>query len=251
MRKTLIFIALISLSACAIKKVASERQFDSRSLSGEQLIDSVYKRNISEYDYFIEKAEIKIVTNENTERYLFTIKHQKPDKYLVSIRNTSGIEGVRIFITEDSIFVNDRINSRLMIGKRSFLERRIGIPGDFFKVAFGDLVYDKKRAGSKVEQINNQLNIISYRSDYAYKSQIDSYLGKVIACEIINLITGKRKSLTFGNFARKNMTVAQLITFEDEERNISAKVKISRIQIPWEGEINFIPGKGYAREEFK
>ena len=107
MRKALILITLILLSGCAVKRIASDSTQSTVPLTGPQLIDSVLKRNISEDGYFIEKAEIQIITNGKNEKFLVTARFQKPDKFLASIRNTTGIEGAWIYITRDSVFVND------------------------------------------------------------------------------------------------------------------------------------------------
>ena len=42
-----------------------------------------------------------------------------------------------------------------------------------------------------------------------------------------------------------------VIELNDLPRNIYAKVKLERIKIPWEGEIEFLSGKGYINEIIK
>jgi outer membrane lipoprotein-sorting protein len=251
LRKTLILIPLIFLSGCAIKRVASYKPYNSGDLTMEQLVDSVFKKNISEDGYFIEKAEILVTINGKNEKFLLTVKFQKPDKFLISVRNTAGIEGARIYITKDSVFVNDRINSRLVLGKRSILERKTGIPADLQKVAFGDLLFNAEQTGNQYERIDNQIIIVKIQNNYEWKITLDPALRKVRAYEIINISNGRKGTFMFDNFSKGNRSVPFLITFEDKERNMGARLKISRIQTPWNGEIEFIPGKGYKKEEFK
>jgi hypothetical protein len=251
LRKTLILISLIFLSGCAIKRVASDRQYSSGTLNIDQLVDSVLKKNISEEGYFIEKADISINTNGNNEKYLLTARFQAPDKFLVSIRNTAGIEGARIYITKDSVFVNDRIHSRLLSGNKSILERKTGIPADLATVALGDLILDKEQTGNRYEGNEKQVVITRIEGNYEWKIILDPSLRKVRSYEITNISNGKKGTFKFDNFSKSKLPVPFLITFEDKERNISARLKISRIKIPWKGEIEFIPGKGYTKEMLK
>ena len=44
-----------------------------------------------------------------------TIKYELPDKYLISIRSKAGIEAARIFITKDTVLINDRIKSNSIL----------------------------------------------------------------------------------------------------------------------------------------
>lgn len=217
----------------------------------EQLIDSVYRKNISYEGYFIEKADILINTNGKSEKFLLTARFKKPDKFLVSIRNTAGIEGARIYITKDSVFVNDRINSRLLFGKTSSLERKTGIPADLEKVAFGDLIFGNEQAVNHYESRDNQMFIVNIKDNYEWRISLDLSLRKVRAYEITNIGNGKKRSFKFDNFSKGNRPVPLLITFEDKERNINARLRISRIKIPWTGEIEFIPGSGYTKEVLK
>jgi hypothetical protein len=251
LRKTLILIPFIFLSGCAIKRVASDIPYSSGTLTLEQLIDSVFKRNISEVGYFIEKADILINTNGKNEKYLFTARFQKPDKFLVSIRNTAGIEGARIYITKDSVFVNDRIHSHLLSGKTSLLERKTGIPADLKKVAFGDLIFGNEKSVKREERDEKQIVIARVINNYEWKVILDPDLRKVRAYEITNTNNGMKGTIKFENFSKGKRPVPLLITFEDKERNIIARLRIYRIQIPWNGEIEFIPGRNYTKEILK
>jgi hypothetical protein len=234
-----------------MKRLTTDKSFSYDKLTMEQLVDSVYSRNISNNGFFIEKADIIISRNGENQKYLFTAKFQKPDKFLVSVRNTSGIEGARIYITNDSVFVNDRINGRLLYGKRNDLERKTGIPADLEKIAFGDLIFNVGQAGKHFEGIDNQGIMIINKNNYKWKIILDPILKKVRTYEISDIIKGSKETFRFDNFSKGNRPIPFIITFEDKERNISAKIKISRIRNPWIGEVEFIPGRGYTKEEFK
>ena len=87
------------------------------------VFESTKNQNITNNGFFIQKAEIEIVTGEGKEKYLASIKFEKPDKYLISVKSRTGIEGARIYISNDSILVNDRINKKLYSGNTFYLKR--------------------------------------------------------------------------------------------------------------------------------
>ena len=60
-------------------------------------------QNITNTDFYIQKAEIEFTNKDNRQKFLCSIKYQRPDKYLISIKSRTGIEGARIYVSEDSI----------------------------------------------------------------------------------------------------------------------------------------------------
>jgi hypothetical protein len=232
-------------------RVGNERPFNSDSLTSGQIIDSVISRNISGDGYFIEKADIQLFINGKKERYLVNIKFRNPDRFLISLKNAAGIEGARIFLTKDSVFINDRINSRIIVGKVSALESRTGIPVNFLNMVFGDFFIRDDGLESETERTNNQVVITNNNSKYTIKTSIDTNIGKVINVEIKNKYNGEKATLEFKNFTTGAKKVPLLIKFDDNERKLGCNLRILRFQIPWHGEIDFLPGKGYTKEEFK
>ena len=57
-----------------------------------------------------------------------------PDKFLISIKSHTGIEVARIFLTGDSIMINDRINKKLYYGSTSYLKNKYGLTTAVFPV---------------------------------------------------------------------------------------------------------------------
>ena len=72
------------------------------------------------------------------------LKFEYPDKYLISIKSRTGIEGARIYISEDTILFNDRINKKMYYGSSLYLKRKYGLTTNFLPLIFGDIVSRKK-----------------------------------------------------------------------------------------------------------
>lgn len=251
MRKALIILLLVLNAGCTAKKFVSERSANDEEKSIEKIINTVKINNLAEENFFIEKANFLITRNNNTTKYLFSVKFIKPDKYLFSIRNFTGIEGARIYITKDTILINDRIEKRILYGKPKDLEKISGLPYFIINIAFGDLFFCENIGIIKSERINNQVILSQQCQGRAWNTVLDPKVGKV---KSVVFSTGVQKELieiNYSKFEKKGKHIPMVIELKDLSRNINAKVKFERMQIPWTGEIEFLPGKGYTKEEIK
>ena len=76
--------------------------------------------------------------------------------------------------------------------------------------------------------------------------EIDCNKRKVITvCTVDNFDKNVIK-LRFGSFFRVGSNLMpKIIEFESSEFNSVVKIKVRKVELPWNGSIKFIPGKGY------
>ena len=48
-----------------------------------------------------------------------------------------------------------------------------------------------------------------------------------------------------GFFKAGNILIPKKVEFEDYQRNTKVQIKILKVELPWEGNIKFYPGKNY------
>ena len=94
-----------------------------------------------------------------------------PDKYLVSIKSNTGIEIARIYLTEDSVMLNDRLNKKLYYGSASDLKKKYGLTTAILPVIIGDYVNDGKSDEESQNCIDGRLNIECSNKRYKNKIQ--------------------------------------------------------------------------------
>jgi hypothetical protein len=251
LQKTLILIILVLNQGCTSRIFLSGGNTDSGSKSIEDKINSVRNNNISQESYFIEKADLLVNRNNSTTRFIFTVKYEKPDRFLLSIRNIAGLEGARIYITKDTILINDRIQKRLLCGKPESLEKITGIPYYFVNMAFGDLLVNGNNVNQNDDLINNQLIILQTLKGDLIRSVLETRIGKVKSVVFLDELKQKKISLEYSKFSKTEKHFPEVIELKDYKRNISARIRIRKMQIPWNGAIEFIPGYDYKREEIR
>ncbi len=59
------------------------------------------------------KADVEVFNNGENRKLISTVKYRKPGNYLVSVKHRTGVEAARIYITKDTVLINDRIYKTL------------------------------------------------------------------------------------------------------------------------------------------
>lgn len=242
---------MILADSCSPKLIVSERNYISDDNSVQAIINKIRDNNISNENFFIEKANILIKTKAESKKFLFNGKFQKPDKYLFSLKSSTGIEGARIYIDKDTLLVNDRIQKKLLFGKPKDLEAVSGIPYLILKRIFGDLIYEEKREIISLEKINNQLIFKQNLTEGTWTSVIDTKNEKIKSAEFLKSNNRGKFEIIYLKFEKEGKHVPEEIQFNDVNGEINIKIKILKMVIPWQDEIEFIPGKGYIKEAIR
>jgi hypothetical protein len=241
----IIFIIAIALSGCAATKNRSA--ISPVSLSGN-IIENTKYQNISNNSFFIEKAEIELLTDEGKEKFVGTIKFEKPDKYLISLKSRTGIEGARIYITKDTILINDRINKKLYSGTAAYLNHKYGISVNLLPLIFGDVFLDSKCDKKEVICSGEKASIDCSIKGTLIKYEIDCKRSKTGAVSLgeedINLKFDKY-------FVLSNILVPRTVEFRANKYKMSINIRIVKVEYPWNGNISFVPGKGYELIELR
>jgi hypothetical protein len=210
------------------------------------VLESTESQNITNSGFFIQKAEIETITSEESNKFIANIKFEKPDKYLISLRSRTGIEGARIYIFGDSLQMNDRINKKLYYGTSIYLERKYGFSQSFLPLILGDLILEKRCETAQEKCIENKMSLDCQLKGVPLSYRIDCNKRKVIAVDQIRSLNKKGISIKYGKYFKAgNTVVPRIIEFDDDNYGISVKIKILKVQSPWVGNISFIPGKGY------
>lgn len=248
MRKVIIILVVgLVLSGCSVKRkrIAKTSEIP---ITGNILID-VKNQNLTNYDFFIQKGEVEYITESSKEKYLFTVKFEKPGRYLVSIKSRTGIEGVRIFVSGDTIMANDRINKVLYSASSLYLKRNFGISQSLLPLIFGDIILENREV--KTEKcIGNKVNFENSIRGQPLLYEIDCGKRKLTMTEQegINLqITTEIKYDQFTNIG--GIFIPKYIEMHHNQTNTTIKIKILKIEIPWSGKIDFIPGRDYEKME--
>jgi hypothetical protein len=206
--------------------------------------------NLTLQSFFIEKADVEIVSLNDKQSFLASVKFEFPSNYLISIRSKSGIEAARILITKDTILVNDRLNQILYMAKPDYLLKKYGVDFNLFPILFGDIV-NYSSEPSEESLCEKGLRSLSTgvkgrKVDYL----IDCDKKKVISAGIYRSSDMQGIVFNYKSFIRGDYCLhAGEITAVDTERAITMRIKIKRIDYQYKGKVEFIPGTGFERRD--
>ncbi len=243
-----IFVAIVTffISGCSVfqreRKTIPERD----SLS-ELSWNSIIEKNLTNNDFNIQKAEIQYIEEEKSINLVASLKYRKDEIYLVSLRSKAGIEIARIFLTQDTILVNDRINKKLYYGATDYLEEKYGISADAIPIIFGDLIVDGNKeinmeckGGTGI--INGRINLksINYR--------INCTKRKVSDINICSDTDERLIEIKLSNFKNiEDKIFPETIELIDADSKSEIKISIKKIEFNIEESLKFIPGTNYEK----
>lgn len=242
----IVFLGFFS-AGCSVIRNKSNRDLEiSKEFLSENILESVQNQNITNRSFFIQKTEIEILTQNSKENLIGNIKFIHPDKYLISVKGRTGIEGARIFISGDTLLINDRINKKMYSVSPLYLRKKYGISKDFLPLIFGDFVLENKSEGNRVSCSGDKINYNCTVQGIELIYEINCKKGKTILVKEINSIDSGNIEIKYGKFINSgNLLMPEEIEIIDSQRNIKLKIRIVKIQQPWNGKLEFFPGKDY------
>ena len=242
----ILFFGILSVGCSVTRKTEKTKYPESNETDSGSVLERVVKQNFTSASFFIQKAEIEFITASDKKRFLGSIKFEYPDKFLISLKSRSGIEGARIFINRDSILVNDRINKRMYFGTALNVKKKLGMNQSVLPLIFGDMVVDKKFGTETDKCENNKLRVHCNVRGITINYIIDCKRNKIERISLGNSNLKDNIIIDYSSFIFLNNTLLpRIIEIADMEYNTRVRIKIIKIDYPWNGNVTFMPGKGY------
>jgi hypothetical protein len=236
----LVFLVLAGCSVSRKGKFSAENDLRSNAFNSA----GTKSFNLSNSGFFISKATLEISAGGEKQKALCSIKYDGLGKYLVTVRSRTGIEAARLYISNDTVLINDRIDRIVYYGSSEKLSDKYGIAYYLIPLIFGDYIsfqYDSEDLPCSDGIIRKRELIYGNTVSYI----IDCRHDKVIEAE-----TGRRGELKLrfeDFFVNGIQRYPQVIDIEDTSRRLKVKLTIGTVELPWEGSIEFIPGSNYKK----
>jgi len=240
---------MVFCTGCFVSRIVSNGDKDYKG-KAQALADhkTLEKENLTRNNFFIRKAEINIVSQEGKKNGLASIKFEKPDKFLISVKTKAGIEAVRVLITDDTILINDRLNRKLFYGSGGYLRKKYGVSAAVLPVILGDYLNEDLKDSIKSDCQDLKRIIKGSIKNLRINYIIDCKYGKSILTVPVNDLSESGLKIRFGNFLKRGETVypGRIEIFNDQNK-AGIRLMIRNIESPWLGKIEFIPGSRYEK----
>lgn len=251
MRKIGIVILLIVVIAGCSGLRRAGKTGNMREVSRTVSLAEVAEQNLSNENFSIQKAKIDLDYGGGGVSFLASIRHVVPDKYLISLRMGTGIEVGRIYIDKDTILANDRINKVFYYGKSSVLSAKYGIPVELIPALFGDFVGETGDVGQNSGCSNGILSVDTYLKGLKLKYEVDCSTSKSVSLRQEGYSTASG-DIKYDNFEKKGgKLIPKDVILNHTESGSKLRITFEKIETPWEGNVEFIPGNRYERIELR
>jgi len=246
---SIILIFGFLLAGCSVtRRVGDSYSGSVNKMSRSDVLAGTENLNITNSNFFVQKAEITVLTDEGSEKFIGSIKFEKPDKYLLSLRSRAGIEGARIYLSEDTVMINDRINRTFYYGSPQSLKKNYGISASLLHVVLGDFMNKYINDSDKANCSEGILSVTRLIDGVKITSTIDCKLLKTISVIPANSMNANYLEILFGDFFKENETVIPgKILVRDLKKGAQIEIIIEKVESPWIGNIEFVPGLNYEK----
>lgn len=246
MHKIVSILFLASLfSGCSVFRPTVNRDFGTISYSVDNdIIKVLENHNITSRNFFIQKAQVEVISTGINENFLASVKFLTPDTFLISLRSKTGIEAARIFLTGDTVLMNDRINRQMIYGKPEKVGMKYGITAEVLPLVFGDFISDIQGLKDKPGCEKGLAVVDSYKQGSKIRYIADCKEGKIISASRESSTNQGAMIFKFSKFVKIGSVSYPsdiIITY----REMVINIKIDRFETPWDGSIDFVPGKNY------
>jgi hypothetical protein len=239
---------LLVSAGCASTHKATVGNSDISQREVKDILKGVNSKNITGTGFFIRKGKIVTESESGRVSLFFTMKYSADGKYLISIRSRTGMEAFRVFISNDTILVNDRLNRNVLYGKNHDFEKISGIPASLLKISVGDFFFNKPALEGSDKCMNDEIRLNDYFAGLIINSTIDCKVDKLKSIIVSTGGPDKYITIDYHRFRDDTYSVPKKIEVNDSGRNIRIIISIEKYLAPWVGEIDFIPGTGYKRK---
>jgi hypothetical protein len=248
----IIAFLILLISGCSVSRYKKQNK-EGASLKSvtENSNEVLINKNITKESFYIKKIEIVLESGNENEKFLGSLKFVKPDSFLLNIRTKTGLEAARVFFTKDTVLINDRFNKILYFGTKGDLKIKYGFNLDLFPIILGDFMSDNSYSLNEINCKENR-NITIYFKGERVKYSIDCKTAKAKEISILKEIESNSLNLKFEKFVKSNE-----ISFGLKEEIYglgkigSLNIIYSKIERPWYGKIEFIPGRNYELVRIK
>jgi hypothetical protein len=244
-----ILIILVFCTQCSVsrKGKSKSKEFGIPLKSGS-ILQSIEEQNITKKSFFIDKAEFRIISGMGEKTGMCTIKFMPPDKFLVSIKSKAGIEIARVYLNKDSVMLNDRFNKKLYYGSASDLKTKYGLTAAVLPVILGDYINEETVDEKKLECINGTIGLDAVIKGTKIQYRIDCKYAKCILAAPENERNSIGLKIEYSSFFESGgINIPGRIDISEKQNGTRIEIKILKIVIPWEGSIEFIPGRQYEK----
>lgn len=218
-----ILCSLLIFSSCKTKKIvtgpASVKRSDTVAVTNEAYSYIKKSReNVMNYDWFSSRIKVEYSDANLSQDFTAVVRMRRDSALWISLQGPFGIEGGRILVTRDSIYVVNKLSNEYLRQPISYLSNVLPIQTNLAELQ--DFIMGSyllfRHAVPDYKGMTDSLHIIRAESpEFLYQSGLFPLNCTLAKCVLTDKMQGQQMNLTFGGYSQE-----QDKTFS-HERNIA------------------------------
>ncbi len=134
MNKSSIFIILsilILIFSCRTYKKDIKEPIKDKKEEGPEYLFSKLKENELKYDWFVARFDAEVLLDKNPNNFKGQIRIKKDSLIWISISPLLGIELLRVLLSNDSVYIMNRINKSYFVGDYDYINLMMNTAFDY------------------------------------------------------------------------------------------------------------------------
>lgn len=207
-----LFISMLFFSSCKTKKIAtgamSVRRADTTMVMDNEALKIIQKsqENRLDYDWFSSRIKVEYNDNNLSQEFTAAVRMRRDSVLWISLQGPFGIEGGRIMITRDSIFMINKISGEYMRQPISYLAKVMPVQTDLPQLQDFLLGYYLLFAGAKPEYrgMQDSLHFIQAESpQFRYQSRIYPQNYTLAKSVLTDKMLSQQMYITFEGYSKE------------------------------------------------
>jgi hypothetical protein len=156
------------------------------------------------------------------------------------------MEAFRVYLSSDTVLINDRLNKSVLYGNINDFERITGLPAALLRVSYGDLFLIEPKLQPGEVCIDNEVKLNEYFLGLMVKTTIDCLKEKVKSVMLTTGVPDEFITIEYKKHREDHNGLPRKVEINDFRRKIKITLSLDKYTSPWVGDIEFIPGTGYS-----
>jgi len=235
-----ILCSLVFFSSCKTKKIVTgaARRGESLELKGEAAGYIQKSRdNKIDYDWFSTRVKVEYSDNNLSQDFTAAVRMRRDSALWISLQGPFGIEGGRILITRDSIFVINKLSNEYLRQPISYMSKVMPIQTnlpelqDFIMGAY--LLF--KHAAPNYRGMEDSLHIIRAESpEFLYQSALNPQNYTLAKSVLTDKMLSQQMNITFTGYSQeegKPFSNERSIDIKQGSKNLNLHLVFTKIKV--------------------
>ncbi len=237
-----IFCALFFFSSCKTKKIvagsAASRRIDSMALNSqaEKVIQKSHENRL-DYDWFSSRIKVEYNDNNLSQDFTAAVRMRRDSFLWISLQGPFGIEGGRILITHDSIFVINKLSNEYLRQPLSYLSKVMPMQTDLPQLQDFILGYYLLFRGAAPDYrgMEDSLHLIQAESpQFRYRSTLYPQNYTLAKSVLTDKMLSQQMNVTFEGYSQeqgKPFSNERSIDIKQGGKNLNLHLVFTKIKV--------------------